>query len=393
MYKVKINAGPHELLDWDKPLSEQHPNVQAVLRSFGAKPEDTGAQAYMRAGTHRFAIMGPNGKWGPGGATHEESLSQTGGDPSKVRSIFDGSPQARSAGLLQQGIKGIKYRDAGSRDLSDGDPTHNYVMFHHDPVQVVDKYEYGGTVGKEEGGALGSGNDIQRSRVQELIDKHGGDDQAAKEYLRTSLPSIPASSQDFWQKTLDNFDYLKTPKPVQQVATPVAQENARLGNPEYSTGHTAPHPEKGCMMHDLDAVFPDIATNGWQYYGTGADYDHESFSQISRVNGRPNASVQIYRSVPKDIDKPKINAGDWVTTSPSYAKEHGEAHLGNKYKILKKTVRADELATNGDSIHEWGYWPKTEKASGGAVDAALALTRRFTKDGNAATASLKKKPL
>jgi hypothetical protein len=47
------------------------------------------------------------------------------------------------------GLKGIRYRDAGSRGMdTDGDPTHNYVMFHHDPVQVTDKYEYGGAIPK-----------------------------------------------------------------------------------------------------------------------------------------------------------------------------------------------------------------------------------------------------
>jgi hypothetical protein len=377
MYKVKLNVKPEELLDWDKPLSEQHPNVQAALSR--TMPDYTIKN--MAGIPHAFA----NDKMieiNPNGLTGRDAYVLSRMGKSTEGSSTHQDAKAASEHLLSEGIKGIRYKEGG---------THNYVMFHHDPVQVVDKYEYGGTVGKADGGAMGSGNDLQRARVQELIDKHGGDDQAAKEYLRTSLPSIPASSQDFWQKTLDNFDYLKTPKPVQQVATPVAQENAQLGNPEYSTGHTAPHPEKGAMMHDLDAVFPDIATHGRQYYGTGADYDHESFGPISRVNGRPSASVQIYRSVPKDIDKPKINAGDWVTTSPSYAKEHGEANLGNKYKILKKTVRADELATNGDSIHEWGYWPKTAKASGGTVSAALALTRRFTKDGKGATMALKPK--
>jgi hypothetical protein len=209
-------------------------------------------------------------------------------------------------------------------------------------------------------GLLGSGNDLQRARVNDLIDKYGGDVQAAKEYLKNSLPSIPASSQDFWQRTLDNFDYLAEPKPVQPVSTPVAQSYATIGNPEYSTGHTAPHPGEGAMMHDLYATFPDISTNGRQYYGTGMPYDGESFGPISRANGRPNAGIYIYRAVPKDVSAPKINAGDWVTTSLSYAKEHGKENLGNKYKILKQKVRADELATNGDSIHEWGYWPRSE---------------------------------
>jgi len=249
----------------------------------------------------------------------------------------------------------------------------------------------GGRIGKDDGGAMGQGNDLQRQRVKELIDKHGGDDQAAKDYLKSSISSIPASSQDFWQRTLDNFEYLKAPKPVYQAPPQVLEENSKISNPEYSTGHTAPHPEGGAMMHDPHAVFPDIETHGRQCYGTGADYDYESLSQISHARGRPEASVHIYRAVHKDVKDQQMNAGDWVTTSPSYAKEHGEANLGNKYKILKKTVRADELATNGDSIHEWGYWPKTEKAGGGLISKALSVTRGFTKDGKSAIGSLKPK--
>jgi len=45
--------------------------------------------------------------------------------------------KAASEHLLSEGIKGIRYKEGGG---------YNYVMFHHDPVQVVDKYEYGGTV-------------------------------------------------------------------------------------------------------------------------------------------------------------------------------------------------------------------------------------------------------
>ena len=52
----------------------------------------------------------------------------------------------------------------------------------------------------------------------------------------------------------------------------------------------------------------------------------------------------------------RINPGDWVTINKNYAKEHGEGNL-KKYKIVTKTVRAAELFTFGDSIHEWGYDP------------------------------------
>ena len=53
----------------------------------------------------------------------------------------------------------------------------------------------------------------------------------------------------------------------------------------------------------------------------------------------------------------EINPGDWVTISRKYAKEHGQAHLRNKYKILSKKVRAKEIFTEGNSLNEWGYAP------------------------------------
>jgi hypothetical protein len=53
-----------------------------------------------------------------------------------------------------------------------------------------------------------------------------------------------------------------------------------------------------------------------------------------------------------------IQPGDWVTINKNYAKEHGVSQLHGKYTILKKTVKASEIATDGNSIHEWGYHPK-----------------------------------
>lgn len=137
MYKVKLNVGQHELLDWDKPMSEQHPNVQAALARIDPDqwhptggdydPSEQGQMAYQR-------LVSSGNKQGAIG----EHLRA--GNPMKR-----GDKWASEA-LMAQGIKGIKYRDAGSRNMTDGDPTHNYVMFHHDPVQVTDKYAYGGEV-------------------------------------------------------------------------------------------------------------------------------------------------------------------------------------------------------------------------------------------------------
>lgn len=51
-----------------------------------------------------------------------------------------------------------------------------------------------------------------------------------------------------------------------------------------------------------------------------------------------------------------INSGDWVTLSKGYAVEHGINALNGKYKVVRKTVTAKELFTDGDSIDEFAYW-------------------------------------
>ena len=131
MYKVKLNVQPNELLDWDKPLSEQ----PEVARKLGYASQEEAEQS-------RNASQ-PLNHWGnfTGKSLHDKLVSQT------------GSKKGAADAMQAAGLKGIKYLDNGFLDPSGGDPTHNYVMFHHDPIEIKEKYEYGGAVGKEEGGA------------------------------------------------------------------------------------------------------------------------------------------------------------------------------------------------------------------------------------------------
>jgi hypothetical protein len=118
MYKVNLGVGEHELLDWDKKLGEQHPEVQRKLRDVLKPTDDADWANWLNSGVPRtYRVMG----W----------------------------PDAASKELYEAGIKGIRYLDANSR--GSGRNSYNYVMFHHDPVSVVKKYAYGGSV---DGGAV-----------------------------------------------------------------------------------------------------------------------------------------------------------------------------------------------------------------------------------------------
>jgi hypothetical protein len=191
----------------------------------------------------------------------------------------------------------------------------------------------------------------------------------------------------------------------------------------YRGSHTAPDRDFGAPLHDLTGggqMYPaDVySSKAAQIYGGGMPYDQKAFSIAQQFKDKPNAIVTIYRAVPKDIsnseklatlekqmaaymkrgtlpkdasnysdgskwydaaydrrealrkmpDEPsnevnKINAGDWVTLTREYAKDHGESALSGEYKIISQKVKAKDVFTNADSIHEFGYQPQMAKPS------------------------------
>lgn len=173
---------------------------------------------------------------------------------------------------------------------------------------------------------------------------------------------------------------------------------------DYRGQHSAPDKDSA-PAYDLSNVYPEdiYSSNAVRYYGHWGDSrDNAAISIIQSLKGNPNKKVKIYRAIPKENDsenvkkakikiqslermaassphlrddpyfqkqveeyssmipqqeKMQLNAGDWVTTVKSYAKDHGESALRGRYEILSKIVRAKDIYTNGDSIFEWGYIP------------------------------------
>jgi hypothetical protein len=195
MYQVGINADPEHFLDWDKPLSEQSTHVQSSLRNSGLLQGDL--ESEMRNELHQRMNSGSGYDEGP--ALHnwyQELRSQKDlddaaqdrnwdmqrviegwwdkGDSSGERSAaFDPTGQQIHQQIAQRltenpnivgsvnqpttaeqlsnaGIPGIKYLDQGSR-AGGGDPTHNYVVFNDDLVNILKKYGLAGA-----GGAAGA---------------------------------------------------------------------------------------------------------------------------------------------------------------------------------------------------------------------------------------------
>lgn len=148
-----------------------------------------------------------------------------------------------------------------------------------------------------------------------------------------------------------------------RIAKEIAKKEASQSE-SYKLQHTAPTKEYGASGDNLKGVFPDdiYSKDAQRFYGHGDKaMDEESLSIIRKIKDNPDADVTIYRAIPKELDV-EINPNDWVTISKRYATEHGDGPLKGEYKILEKRVKAREIFTDGNSIHEWGYSP--EKSSG-----------------------------
>ena len=127
---------------------------------------------------------------------------------------------------------------------------------------------------------------------------------------------------------------------------------------DYRMQHRAPTKAGGNPgAYDLSTVFDDIyGDNAARLNGTGASFDKRAISIIQSIRGKPDAEIEIFRAVPSGVKS--INSGDWVTTTKEYAAQHmGDA---KGWHILSKKVKAKDIATDGNSIHEFGYDPDKE---------------------------------
>lgn len=147
LYRVRLDVSPDELLDWDKPLSQQSEHVRSALRvgdeRNSYKPNWTGGEMYF-GGPRDF-----------------------GGFPNQPK----GKAESDSRWLDRLGIPGIRYLDDGSRAAGDG--TRNYVIFDPERIQILERLA-----------ALGIGGATVRSMLAQA--------KAAAQPQPSQPPTLPA---------------------------------------------------------------------------------------------------------------------------------------------------------------------------------------------------------
>lgn len=125
---------------------------------------------------------------------------------------------------------------------------------------------------------------------------------------------------------------------------------------EYRGLHQPHLGEEAVGVHEADRLYPDVHEHP-EYYATGeTQHDRETFRAIRRARGNPDALVTIHRATPGG----RINPGDWVTLSKSYATRHGyhPTDPSQDMPVVSMKVPAREVIEgSGNSIHEWGWQP------------------------------------
>ncbi len=190
-----------------------------------------------------------------------------------------------------------------------------------------------------------------------------------KEEFEFCVPDV-GETHELWSLDPVKVEYLgvldthnksiAAPEETSQNAVPRAAAAAlrKLIASDYRMQHKAPG-KAGAPLYDLTVndVYPkDVYQTLHQYkdHNPGDDY---SLAAIRKYKGKPDASVMIYRAVPKGVTT--INPGDFVTLAKEYAKNHAYKleDDGSNGVVIKMTVKANQLYTDGNSINEWGYNP------------------------------------
>lgn len=99
----------------------------------------------------------------------------------------------------------------------------------------------------------------------------------------------------------------------------------------------------------------------WYAGDPSSQWYRETVEVLRDLRGKPgDTPVKVYRAAPPEADA--INPGDWVTLSPTYAREHGyhPDDESQDWPVLEATVPASSVRWAGEDLSEFGYFPDGE---------------------------------
>lgn len=180
----------------------------------------------------------------------------------------------------------------------------------------------------------------RQSMIKDTLEEFGVDE--ASPFQNLTMENLSKTGKDYIVK-----NQTKKREVIERLSKEVDEplEGAMGHRPSESGGTLDDITNKGELMPD------DVYTNP-EYYADMSDKTYQqSYAAIKKYQGKPNATVTVYRAGPRD----ELRNGDWITLSKEYAK--GEAATEG-VPVNSFKVKAKDVQFAGDDINEFGYWGK-----------------------------------
>lgn len=114
------------------------------------------------------------------------------------------------------------------------------------------------------------------------------------------------------------------------------------------------------INQDVESPMPtDMYEHPEYYFMMNEKYSKESMQALNKIRNNPNAEITIYRATTGN----KINKGDWVTLSKTYAEHHNYSQFDGKGNVVELKAKAKDIQFAGDDINEWGYFPVSNEGT------------------------------
>jgi hypothetical protein len=399
LYTVDLDVEPEDLLDWDKPFSEQSPKVQAALKAVQSDNP-----------LWKDTISGKNGK--PVGGAIYKTLTATWPDAEFSRDGIDPKKKASEA-LLAAGIPGIRYLDGGSR--SDGQGTYNYVAFDENLIKITE--ENGNRIAASQAltsgqlnYSIGSMPEDQRAAEQSGQPSRGGSLAEVLSKLENAQSKLAGANKyksKVQKDTLTSQEIEETQIPEDAVT--IRWDGALLskgGNEIRSAQKNWPDPleffedSKNSFTNESGKKFNlDNLFDTWNFLqNTPSEFDKIGSPNIAFLEDATGISLSSFKSTEKDKDGSLFSSGKRVSINDSEQAflDAVSAFAGQKQKenadFIKWVTGENSMTPGGvmfyskDGVlylHEWTPTQEQAEVRGGQYDRKeykLGFVKDYTTD-------------
>lgn len=263
LYEMQVNAPQSMFLDWDKPIADQTPEVQASLQAAGIYDPSLEQRIALLQNERQMIsldrdpvtnVMRDERRWhdlsNEIDQLRKRQPANMTGRQAYYLSAADATSQAEASEALKgAGIPGIQYLDQASR--GDGDGTRNFVIFDPKMIEILEKYGLAGaTTGAAAigAGALSSEDDAEGMSKGGLVDK-----------LRSAASSVKEAGNVYKAAVGNMFSPFEPVEP--QLGDPNDYEfpELRLRRPGI-VNLAVGMPNMAADLRDLFGAVKDVAT-------------------------------------------------------------------------------------------------------------------------------------